>query len=313
MSQVRWGVDYKDETLRRLAQAAKKVGSVTALPSTEGGRLDCAGPVGELMLAAESAAAAGNREEARGLLLDLPTGEGEVPMALRLFAVMRLNDREFADYNCDGLDFERLEFVALPTLSCRLQIGLEATSDGGLRPTSSRSHERVFANVSCEIQILGFNDDSHAARVHERAFDDDGLEVSDVVLFMYYQRLRRRLLWGFAQCVLTDQRLFGVIFQRDNNRRQPSDERIAMPDAMILPAEGRPVGSVVMFSLERQLFDERIVRTLPISRRLPTVVLSGDEVDVVMYTMGAENTVGQVGRPAKGHIATAVDQFWATR
>lgn len=306
-------MDYTDQTLGRLAQEATKVGCVTGLPSTQDGRLDCTGPVGEFLVAAESAAAAGYPEEAQDLLLDSPAGEGEVSKALRLFALMRLNDREFAGHNTDGLLLERLDFVSLPTPSHRLEVGLETTTDGGLRPISSRSDERVFANVSCEIQILGTNDDdSHAARVHERGFDDDGLEASEAVRFRYHQRLSRRLLWGFAQCVFTDQRLFGVVFQRDDDRSQRSEERVAMPDAEIFPAEGRPVGSVVMFSMERQLFDERVVQTPLLSRRLPIVVLSGDAVDVVIYTMGAEDAEGQVGRPAKGHIATAVDQFWAT-
>lgn len=305
-------VDYTDETLGRLAQVATNVGSVTTLPSTPDGRLDCTGPIGEFMLAAESAAAAGYPEEAEDLLLNSPAGEGEVSKALCLFALMRLNDREFTDHDINGLILERLDFVSLPTLSHRLQVGLETTSDGGLRPMSSRSDERVFANVSCEIQILGTNDDSHAARVHERGFDDDGLEASEAVRFRYHQRLSRRLLWGFAQCALTDQRVFGVVFQRDGDRSQRSEERVAMPDAEIFPAEGRPVGSVVMFSLDRELFDERVVQTPLLSRRLPVVVLSGDAVDVVMHTMGAEDAEGQLGRPAKGQIATAVDQFWAT-
>ena len=70
---------------------------------------------------------------------------------------------------------------------------------------------------------------------------------------LYTLRTVRRAAWGTGICLLTDQRLVGLIFDNDVQSVGSSPERSAMPFALV-EADGS--GSVLVFTVERAAFDE---------------------------------------------------------
>ena len=303
-------MDDPDAVLDRLTAAVRSVTSLTDLPSSDG-RFDWPAEAAELLAAAEAASSAELAATAENILIDADVAEGSPAMTLVVLGLLRLRDREFIDHGVPGLVIERVDFASLPVSVSGIDMRLEATLDGGFRPVPMRADERAFANVSTEIQVLLPNDDEHAARVARRELDPSGLHVSNAVEFAYEQRLSRRVLWGFGQCVLTDQRLLGVMFQRDDTTKPRSVERTAMPEADLFGSLEGPSGSVVGFSMDRTLFREHALLVPVLGRRIPDVVLTG-EIDVALSTMGAEDAGGTIGKAAKGQIAGAVERFWTS-
>lgn len=262
-----------------------------------------------LFAAADAAFAAGHQDAAEDILLDATEGTSEAGKALLIFAMLRANDLEFRGHGVEGLEIRRVELGASRVSIDALEMTLSATDAGAMIPQTTRRGEQVLVNLGTEIQLFGPNDDDErAAAIHARGFDSSGLFGQ--IGALYAMRVTRRLLWGFGHCLLTDQRACGLVFQRDSKpNADATPEREAMPDMFAASDDdGTPLGSVLVFSAARELFEDKELRVPLLTRRVPDINLTGD-VDLCLSTWRVVDDHGRVVRPEKGQIAAAVEAF----
>lgn len=262
-----------------------------------------------LFVAADAAFSAGHRDVAEDILLDGFDGASEVGKVLLVCSTLRANDVEFRGHGIEGLEIRRVEFGGSRVSLDDLEMMLTVTGAGAVIPKPTRPGERVLVNLGAEIQLFGPNqDDERAAAIHARGFDSSGLH-GQIEVF-YGMRINRRLLWGFGHCLLTDQRALGLVFQRDRDSGgDTSAEREAMPDTFAAADDdGNPIGSVLAFSVARELFEDKELRVPLLTRRIPDINLIGD-VDLSLSAWRVVDEGDRVVRPEKGQIAAAVEAF----
>lgn len=296
-----------DELARAIADA--RLAHEQATPATKGQLTG--GCAGQLMRTASAAYRAGTKQDVTAALLDARDGATGVGRMLLSLAMLRENDGEFHGHGIAGLDIRRIELAGARSIIEDLGLELTATADGGVVARSARPGERILVTVaSPQIQLLASNaDERKAIEVHDRGYDCSGLSGHTRMLYEF--RVVRRLLWGVGQCMLTDQRAAGVIFQRD----PPSGgtltrEREAMPHAVVRASEDRTtIGSVLVFSVNRVLFDEaEVIAPLLIGKSMPDVFLMGD-VSLAFDARSMVDERDRIVKPPKGRIASAVAKF----
>lgn len=317
-------VDHKD-ALDELTQAIAGVKGLESLEASPDGQLTKR-PVGRLLRAAEAAYAAGLDEEATAALDEAFSPDTACPaetVALA-FATSREEDCEFRTQNVEGLEVHRIDLKGSRVMIEDLDIELLATDAGTLVPRPMGADETPMVTmVAADLQLFGPNDgpEEEAERVHARGFDSTGLWDPELVL-AYEFRILRRLLWGMGHCVLTDHRVLGLIYQPDETPdwSRMSPERAAMPTSLVLLEEDDvPVGTVLIFSINRLLASEdgadpappsaKLRMPLLIGRNIPDVAIDWGAVELVVDVRGVVDEHGKMRKPRKGEIAAAAKAF----
>jgi hypothetical protein len=233
--------------------------------------------------------------------------ERSAGLVRRTLGVARLsdNDREFRRRPIEGLTVRRFDFAGPRAVVPELDIELVTTPAGALVPRSTRAHERVFATIGAEIQLLAENDlpDEQAVQLTARGLDATHLHGQAEML--YALRELRRLAWGAGFCALSDRRAFGLIFDEEVNGVARSPEVEAMPMAFVDP-DGW--GSVIVFSVARELFEDLESINPLNARNRPYVNLVG-ACTLALDTFQVANSADVVVRPGKGEIADALSRF----
>lgn len=222
-------------------------------------------------------------------------------------AYLQENDLQFRDPNIAGLDVRRVELIGHGTESPELQLRLVPTSTGALLPQTTRPGEQVIITIGTELQLMANNNlpEDRATVLHQRGFDFTHLNGK--LEYYYGLRTARRLAWGMAMVAITDQRACGVIFDEDVRGAGRSAERDSMPMTFI---EADGWGSVVVFSAERDLFDDLEIITALIGKSRPYVNIIGDcSLAMETYQVVERNVIV---KPGKAQIADAVRVFMGT-
>jgi len=311
--------------LDELARAIDGVSGLEKLEASPGGQLTT-GVVGKLLGAAEAAYAAGLDEQAT-TALDAALSPGSASpaeTAALAFATAREEDCEFRTLSVKGLEVRRIDFKGTRVEIEDLGIEIVATDAGALIPQPTGVDEPASLTIAAvDLQLFGPNigADEELERVHARGFDDTGLW--DPVLALAYElRILRRLLWGVGHCALTDRRAFGLVYQPDETPdwSRLSAERAAMPTSLILREDdGVPVGTVLVFSIDRLGFGEDDAEQKPPSaklrvpllagRNIPDVTIDWGEVQLMIDARGVLDGQGEVRKPRKGEIAAVATEF----
>jgi len=280
----------------------------TGLDADQSGQLWLEPPAGLLLAAADNARIAGHRQATTDALLDALDGATAPGTTLLMLAMLRSNDGEFEGHGVDGLRIRRVEYVSMPVTVGDFELELVATASGAFILKSIRSAELGLVTVAGDLQLFGGNEDNgKAAEVHARGFDYTDLERT--MQAWYELRLIRRLAWGFGCCLLTDQRLVGLIYEPDTRSGAKTPERDAMPDVLC----GDGPGSVVVFDAERRLFEKCEIQQTVLSKRVPTLSLMGrGDCCLVLSTSRILNDDDRLVRPGKGIVADAVQTFLST-
>lgn len=223
-------------------------------------------------------------------------------------AWLQENDREFRNHRVDGLSIRRVEFTGGSLTAEDLQIACTATSDGSFIPKAQRPGERTLLTIATAIQLFVPNDPSteRATELDGRGFDFSGLERE--LNTLYGLRTIRRAAWGSGFCVLTDQRAVGLIIDDEVRGVERSPERAAMPFAIV---EGDGSGSVVLFAVERGLFETCQISTGLLQNRIPSVNISGI-CSLALQTYRLVDHSNRLVRPPKNTIGDGVKAFLAT-
>lgn len=219
-------------------------------------------------------------------------------------AYLQENDLQFRDPNIAGLDVRRVELIDHGAESSELQLSLVPTSTGALLPHTTRPGEQVILTIGTELQLMANNNlpEDRATVLHQRGFDFTHLNGK--LEYYYGLRTTRRLAWGMAMVAMTDQRAYGVIFDEDVRGAGRSAERDSMPITFI---EADGWGSVVVFSAERDLFDDFEIITALIGKSRPYVNIIGDcSLAMETYQVVERNAIV---KPGKAQIADAVRVF----
>lgn len=220
-------------------------------------------------------------------------------------ASLAADDAEFRAQTNESFVIRRITTIGTPQCRRRASgVADLATSDESILVAPADPQERTLLSLLGAVQIFVPNDlpDEEAARLHRRAFDNQGL--SGVIAVHYNTRSLRRAAWGMASLTLTDQRIIGVVYDEPVPGVRSSPERAYMPAAAI-DAETM---SVIGFSCDRAAFDDHSISSGLGQSRTPIVHLNGD-VTFVLLPLRTVSLQHGVAKPEKHQVATAIRSF----
>lgn len=222
-------------------------------------------------------------------------------------ASLRENDGEFRDHSVQELTIRRVDFAGGGAQLPDLGLEIFGTPAGAVMLRSLDGAERTIIGVATEVQLFVPNDlpDDRAAQLHARGFDLSNLAGS--LAAFYELRVIRRALWGMGIVFLTDRRAFGLVFDDEVKGVASSEERMAMPAALVTAADGGS-GTILVFSCERSAFDGKEVAEGMLQGKMPYVNLTGS-CGLALDTYRVVDPSFVVVKPSKGQIADAVREF----
>jgi hypothetical protein len=225
-------------------------------------------------------------------------------------ASMRQNDQAFLDHGADGLNVFRADFSGHEASFPEHEIDFVPAGDG-LIPKSTRSGEQLRIGLYADLQVFVPTAEKSPATLeaNERRVDDFGLIGG--LAEHYRAQAIRRAAWGSGSCLITDQRLIGILFDDDVTGRPDTEESVNMP----LSSVTGEVSSAVAFTAERRQFTSRQVTAgaSPLgkffSNRVPTLNLHGSEFHAVLDVRRVVDHDGSVRKPRKDEVDTAILEF----
>ena len=259
-----------------------------------------------LYAAAHAARDAGFRDEVQEIL---DAAAEAAPPRLKMplnSAYLQKQDREFRHHDVAALDIRRVEFTGGFADVRDLELVCTATAAGSFVPKVTRPGEQPILSIACAIQLFVGNTLEGAAAAELDARDVDASHLGGSLEMLYMLRTVRRAAWGTGICLLTDQRLVGLIFDRDVQGVGSSPERSAMPFALI---DADRSGSVLVFTVERAAFDDYQCSTGFLQNRVPAVQVFADECALALDTYRVLDAGDRLVRPGKDVIERAVRQF----
>ncbi len=229
---------------------------------------------------------------------------------LLLSALLRQNDHVFVGHLARGLSVFRLDFSGHGGNFGEREFELALVGDG-LIPKSTRPDEVTLIGLYVETQVFVVNtDESQAvAESNERPLDDFDLIGS--LADLYRMRSIRRVAWGSGSCLFTDQRMIGLLFDDEIDKRPDSTEGLSMPMSSVTGE----TSSAVAFEVERSQFEKREVSTGagPVSKfffnRIPILNLLGNDCHIAINSLRVVTSDGGIARPGKGEVDQAVLRF----
>lgn len=230
--------------------------------------------------------------------------------SILLAAVLRRNDQGFIDQKAKGLSVFRVDFSGRGCSIPERDFDLVLVGDG-LIPRSTRADEGPVIALYVELQVFVSNEDGSpaVAEAKERSLDD--FELAGSIAELYRARHVRRVAWGSGSCLLTDQRLIGLLFDDEIHNRPDTKEAVNMP----LSAVTGEVSSAVVFEADRGQFKKREITAGSgavskfVLNRLPIVNLYGADCHIVLNVIRAVRPDGKIERPKKGEVDQAVLTF----
>jgi hypothetical protein len=227
-------------------------------------------------------------------------------------AVLRQNDQAFLGHGADGLNVFRADFSGHGASFPEAEFDL-VVAGSGLVPRSTRPDEQpqIALNVALQVFVPSTEESLAALEAKERPLDDFGL--IGALAEHYRARVIRRVAWGSGSCLITDQRLIGILFDDEVSDRPATKETVNMPLATVTGE----VSSTVAFTADRSQFTSRQVTVggSPLGRflynRVPTLNLHGSDFHVVLDVSRVVEPAGRIRKPGKGEVDAAVSRFCA--
>jgi hypothetical protein len=225
-------------------------------------------------------------------------------------ALLRVGDGAFLNHGAHSLNIRRVDFVGHRVQFDDDAVALVPVNDSVV-PVGTRPGEQALLTVFATMQLLVVNDENAPAtrEADERRLDSFGL--FGAVALLYEQGLERRAAWGTGACVLTNQRVIGLLFDDDVDGRPESAETRAMPAAAVADDSS----TTVLFSVDRTQFDDReaMAGADRVSRyfhnRVPTVNLLGDNCDIVLDVFRVVDRDGRIVPPRKSVVDSVCAEF----
>lgn len=209
---------------------------------------------------------------------DTASGPGKTVLDMMYFCN---HDHGILSSPIDGLAIDRIIWSGnsadYPDLGVQLQIiGSTYT------PIPTRPDEEWILGLDCELELLvkAVPEQQATQEAAERPLSV--WELFGQMLTDYELRKFRRVTIGSGSCVITDQRVIGMV-QKEDPPLPKGAEKMAMPHAIIDPSIN--IGSSVLFSVDRDQFTHQEdlqgqggLTARWLQSRAPTIALLGEHV-----------------------------------
>ncbi len=249
-------------------------------------------------------------DQAYGMVEEQHAQANGAAKTILMFCLLRRRDRIFLEDQTEDLTIFRADFAGLEPSYPEHELKLIRVGDG-LVPQSTRTGEQHRLGILAELQAFVPSVEGSPATLeaNERRVDDFGLIGG--LAEHYRARVIRRVAWGSGSCLLTDQRLIGILFDDDVTGRPDTAESLNMP----LSSVTGEVSSAVAFTAERNQFTSRQVSAgvSPLGKffynRVPTLNLHGSEFHAVIDVRRVVDPDGSIRKPRKDEVDSAVFEF----